>query len=104
MDAGSQWVIKLGPLERQNGAATREQSEAGARRMVLDAGKALMAKAKEMAPEFLLNVNGPTGAGTPELVEEAAEVDLHSYELPNGSWFTLGCSNCFGFKVTCRKA
>ena len=56
-----------------------------------------------MGDLLLKGVVAETGQGEPYIDEELPEANLVSYQLPNGSWFTLGRSNIFGLKVSCGK-
>ena len=99
----SEWGVRIGPIRRNNTAGTRQQAEEGAQRMVMEAANALLQASITLGPELVKGVVAPTGCSDPELAQESAEVELSSYQLPNGSWFTLATSNVFGFKVVCKK-
>lgn len=99
----SEWGIRLGPITRNNTANTREQAESGAQQMVLDVANKMLQTSIQLGPDLLTGVAVPTGCKEAELVQEAPDVELASYQLPNGSWFTLATSNIFGFKVVCKK-
>jgi len=99
---GSEWVLKIGPIERQNSSGSREQSEAGAKQMVLDAANAMLKTVLPLGPELLKGMVCD-GHGTVELAQEDPDVQLASYQLPAGNWFTLGVSNVFGLKVVGKK-
>ena len=103
MLSGSEWVLKLGPIERSNSAGSREQAEAGAKQMLLEDANSLMGSARAMGELLLKGVVAETGQGDPYIDEELPEANLVSYQLPNGSWFTLARSNFFGLKVSCGK-
>jgi hypothetical protein len=100
---GSEWVLRLGPLTRTNAAGSREQSEEGARQQVLDDGQELMGKAAAMFPLLSKGAVCSSGCGGPELLEEAPEATVHSFQLPDGKWFSLATSNVFGAKLVCKR-
>ena len=39
----------------------------------------------------------------PEAKEEIGEVEVHSYQLDKGDWFTIASSGAFGVKLVCKK-
>ena len=100
---GSDWVLKIGPIERQNSSGSREQSETGAKQMVLDAANDMLKTVLPLGPELVKGIVCSSGCGTPELAQEDPDVELASYQLPAGNWFTLAVSNVFGLKVVCKK-
>ena len=99
---GSEWVLKLGPIERQNTSGSREQSETGAKQMVLDAANAMLKTVSPLGPELMKGLVC-SSRGTLEIAQEEPDVELASYQLPAGNWFTLAVSNVFGLKVICKK-
>ena len=64
---GSEWVLKIGPIERQNSSGSREQSETGAKQMVLDAANAMLKTVLPLGPELVKGIVCSSGCGTPEL-------------------------------------
>lgn len=101
---GSEWVLKMGPLQRQNSAGSRELSESGAKQMLLEDATQLLKAVSELKLQLLKGTVCATGCGAPDLIQETPDVELHSFQLPNGSWFSLATSNAFGLKVVCKKA
>ena len=45
-----------------------------------------------------------SGCAEPEIVEVKPELEIFSYELPNGNWFCQGTANGFGLKIVCKRA
>lgn len=102
--AGSDWVAKLGPLCRQNVASTKKQAEEGVLRMLQEAAAPLLAALAPLHEVFLKGAVCPSGCAQPELVEIKPDLELFSYELPNGHWFSQGTASGFGLKLVCKRA
>jgi hypothetical protein len=98
----TEWVAKLGPITRTNQAKAKEQAESGARQKVSDAVKAIMEKVRPAIP-LLKEGAQCAGGGVPEAKEELGEVQVHSYQLDKGDWFTVASSGAFGVKLVCKK-
>lgn len=99
----TEWVVRLGPLERTNQAAQREQAEEGAGRKALEAANRIHREAAPLALLLKEGVRCGTGCGDPEVIEEPPEADLYSYELDNGHWFCIAICKVFGYKLACRR-
>lgn len=100
---GSEWLVKLGPMERTAHAGNRAQVEEGARALLLEAADAVHRKAAELVPLLMEGLGCPTGCGAPEVDEVAPEVELQSYELNDGKWFCIATCSGFGYKAVCRR-
>ena len=98
----TEWVAKLGPITRTNQAKDREQAESGAKQKVNDAVKAIMEKVRLTIP-LLTEGAQCAGGGAPEAKEEPGEVQVWSYQLDDGKWFTQAHSGSFGVKLVCKK-
>lgn len=101
---GSDWVVKFGPLSRQNEASTRKQAEEGLTRMLLEAANPMLTVMAPLHKVFLEGAVCPSGCAEPELVEVKPEIEIFSYELPNGHWFSQGTATGFGLKLVCKRA
>lgn len=101
---GSDWVVKFGPLSRQNAASTRKQAEEGLTRMLLEAANPMLTVMAPLHKVFLEGAVCPSGCAEPELVEVKPEIEIFSYELPNGHWFSQGTATGFGLKLVCKRA
>ena len=99
----SEWVLKLGPISRTNHAGSRKQAEEGALQQVVEDAKNLLELAKPMIPLLL---KGALCAGDcePKVIEEQANPQVVSYQLPDGKWFSIATSKVFGVKLECKKA
>ena len=102
--AGSDWVLKIGPLYRQNVASTRKQAEEGVTVMLTDAARPMLASLASLRPELLKGAVCATGCAAPELAEVSPEVEVFAFELPNGSWFAQGTIHGFGYKIVCKRS
>ena len=102
--AGSDWVAKLGPLYRQNVASTRKQAEEGLMKMLQEASNPMLLVLAPLHKIFLEGAVCPSGCAEPELAEIKPEIEIFSYELPNGSWFSQGTASGFGLKLVCKRA
>lgn len=102
--AGSDWVVKFGPLSRQNEASTRKQAEEGLTRMLQEAANPMLTVVAPLHKIFLEGAVCPSGCAEPELVEIKPELEIFSYELPNGHWFSQGTASGFGLKLVCKRA
>ena len=102
--AGSDWVVKFGPLCRQNEASTRKQAEEGLTRMLLEAANPMLTVMAPLHKVFLEGAVCPSGCAEPELAEVKPEIEIFSYELPNGHWFSTGTASGFGLKLVCKRA
>lgn len=100
---GSEWLVKLGPMERTAHAGTRGQAEEGARGLLLEAAGAVQRKAAELVPLLMDRLRCPTGCGAPETDEVPPEAELQSYELNDGKWFCIATCSGFGYKAVCRR-
>jgi hypothetical protein len=100
---GSEWVIRLGPFTRTNGAGSREQCVEGALRKVTEDAQGLMAQARAMVPLLLEGAICAGDCGTAEAREENADPQVAVYQLPDGKWFAIASSGQFGFKLVCRR-
>jgi len=94
----SEWILKLGPIVRVNHAGGKEQAEEGAVRQVLDDGKVIMDKSKDLLPLLIKGISGEVSVKEENIVPEVV-----SYQLSDGKWFCIASSNTFGFKASCRK-
>ena len=102
--AGSDWVAKLGPIYRQNVASTRKQTEEGVMRKLQDAATPMLTVLAPLHEIFLDGAVCPSGCAEPELAEIKPELEIFSYELPNGHWFSQGTASGFGLKIVCKRA
>ena len=102
--AGSDWVAKLGPLYRQNVATTKKQAEEGLMKMLQEASNPMLLVLSPLHKIFLEGAVCPSGCAEPELAEIKPEIEIFSYELPNGSWFSQGTASGFGLKLVCKRA
>lgn len=102
--AGSDWVAKLGPIYRQNVASTRKQAEEGVMRKLQDAATPMLTVLAPLHEIFLEGAVCPSGCAEPELAEIKPELEIFSYELPNGHWFSQGTASGFGLKLICKRA
>jgi len=102
--AGSDWVAKLGPIYRQNVASTRKQAEEGVMRKLQDAATPMLTVLAPLHEIFLEGAVCPSGCAEPELAEIKPELEVFSYELPNGHWFSQGTASGFGLKLVCKRA
>lgn len=102
--AGSDWVAKLGPLYRQNVAGTKKQAEEGLMKMLQEASNPMLLVLSPLHKIFLEGAVCPSGCAEPELAEIKAEIEIFSYELPNGNWFSQGTASGFGLKLVCKRA
>lgn len=102
--AGSDWVAKLGPIYRQNVASTRKQAEEGVMRKLQDAATPMLTVLAPLHEIFLDGAVCPSGCAEPELAEIKPELEIFSYELPNGHWFSQGTASGFGLKLICKRA
>jgi len=102
--AGSDWVAKLGPIYRQNVASTRKQAEEGVMRKLQDAAVPMLTVLAPLHEIFLEGAVCPSGCAEPELAEIKPELEVFSYELPNGHWFSQGTASGFGLKLVCKRA
>lgn len=100
---GSEWLVKLGPMERTAHAGSRSQAEDGARGLLLEAAQAVQRKAAELVPLLMEGLRCPTGCGAPKGDEVPPEVELQSYELNDGKWFCIASCSGFGYKVICKR-
>ncbi len=98
----AEWVMKLGPITRTNQAESREQSQEGAAQKVLQAVQKIMEKAQPLIP-LLKEGAVCAGGGEPEAKEDLPEVQVFSYQLENGKWFSIASSGLFGVKLVCKK-
>jgi len=94
----NEWILRLGPIVRVNHAGAKEQAEEGAVRQVLDDGKVIMDKAKDLVPLLVKGISGEVSVKEENIVPEVV-----SYQLSDGKWFCISSSNIFGFKAVCRK-
>ena len=101
---GGDWVVKFGPLSRQTEASTRKQDEEGLTRMLLEAANPMLTVMAPLHKVFLEGAVCPSGCAEPELVEVKPEIEIFSYELPNGHWFSQGTATGFGLKLVCKRA
>ena len=101
---GSDWVVKMGPVCRQNVASTRKQAEEGLTRMLTEASTPMLTVLAPLHKIFLEGAVCPSGCAEPEIVEVKPELEIFSYELPNGNWFCQGTANGFGLKIVCKRA
>lgn len=95
------WIIKLGSITRTNHASSPTQSEEGALEQVKEDVKVIMEQAKSLVPLFLKCV--ASDEGEPVVKEEIPVPEVISFELPNGSWFSIAGSKVFGFKLVGKK-
>jgi hypothetical protein len=102
--AGSDWVAKFGPIYRQNVASTRKQAEEGVMRKLQDAATPMLTVLAPLHEIFLEGAVCPSGCAEPELAEIKPELEVFSYELPNGHWFSQGTASGFGLKLVCKRA
>lgn len=102
--AGSDWVAKLGPIYRQNVASTKKQAEEGVMRKLQDAATPMLTVLAPLHEIFLEGAVCPSGCAEPELAEIKPELEVFSYELPNGHWFSQGTASGFGLKLVCKRA
>ncbi len=102
--AGSDWVAKLGPIYRQNVASTRKQAEEGVMRKLQDAATPMLTVLAPLHEIFLEGAVCPSGCAEPELAEIKPELEVFSYELPNGHWFSQVTASGFGLKLVCKRA
>ena len=102
--AGSDWVAKLGPLCRHNVASTKKQAEEGLMKMLQDAANPMVGVLAPLHKVFLEGAVCPSGCAEPELVEVKPDIEIFSYELPNGNWFSQGTASGFGLKLVCKRA
>jgi len=102
--AGSDWLLKIGPLFGQNVASTRKQAEQGVTVKLLETAKPMLVTTAPLKPQLLEGIVCSSGCGAPEITEVAPEVEVFSYELPNGHWFSQGVVQPFGYKVVCKRA
>lgn len=100
----SDWVVKLGPLRRHNVASTRKQAEEGLTKMLNEGITPMLAAVQPLNKLFLEGAVCPSGCVEPEIVEIKAELEIFSYELPNGHWFSQGTADGFGLKIVCKRA
>jgi hypothetical protein len=100
----SLWIVKLGPVERTNQAATREQAEEGARLLVLDVANQVHRKAAELVPGLREGARCGGGCGEPQVEEVRPQAEVRSYPLEDRSWFTIATCTGFGYKLACRRA
>jgi hypothetical protein len=98
---GGEWAMKLGPIQRTNHAATREQAEEGALRQLEEAVNEIMEKGRDLVP-LLQKGAVCVGACEPSVAEDLAEPKAVSYQLNDGKWFTVAVSGFFGFKLACK--
>lgn len=101
---GSDWVVKMGPISRHNVASTRKQAEEGLMRMLSEASTPMLTVLAPLHKIFLEGAVCPSGCAEPEIVEVKPELEIWSYELPNGHWFSQGNANGFGLKIVCKRA
>jgi hypothetical protein len=101
---GSEWVIKLGPLSRTNGASTREQASQGALQQVREDSRTLLDQAKSLLPLLEKGAIGAGECGKPESKEEGISPQIATYQLPDGNWFSVATSGVFGYKLVCKKS
>ncbi len=101
---GSDWVAKLGPIYRQNVASTRKQAEEGVMRKLQDAATPMLTVLAPLHEIFLEGAVCPSGCAEPELTVIKPELEVFSYELPNGHWFSQGTASGFGLKLVCKRA
>lgn len=99
----SEWLVKIGPMERTAHAGSRAQAEEGAKALLLEAAAAVHGRAAELVPLLMEGLRCPTGCGGPETDEIAPEVQLQSYELNDGKWFSIATCSGFGYKAVCRR-
>jgi len=99
----TEWIIKLGPIERTNYAGSKEQAEEGAIVQIQEGVKEIMDVAKPLIPLLQKDFAVPSGFSEPEVKEDAAEIKVYSYHLPNRSWFAISSSGTFGYKLECKK-
>ncbi|MBI2267026.1 MAG: hypothetical protein HYU64_18000 [Armatimonadetes bacterium] len=100
---GSEWIIRLGPIERTNHAGSRIQAKEGALRQVLDDAKEIMEGARPLIPLLQKGAVCTNGCGEPALREEGPDPQVVCYELPDGKWFAIAASQAFGVKLECKK-
>jgi len=98
-----EWIIKLGPVERTNHAEKKNFSEDGALLQVKEAVKEIMETAKPLIPLLQKGFTAPGGFGEPEVKEDPPELEVISYKLPDGTWFSIANSGTFGYKLECKK-
>lgn len=98
-----EWLVKLGPITRTNTSRTREQSVQGAIQKVLDAAGPIIEKARELVPMLEQGIVTSSGCGEPTVETESPDPKVHSFELPNGDWFSVANSDAFGFRVTSKR-
>jgi hypothetical protein len=102
--AGSDWVVKMGPICRHNAASTRKQAEEGLAKMLTEASAPMLTVLAPLHKIFLEGAVCPSGCAEPEIVEIKPELEMFSYELPNGNWFSQGTADGFGLKIVCKRA
>lgn len=100
--SGEEWIIKLGPIERTNEAATKEKAEEGALQKIFEDVKKLQELAKPLIPLLKEGAVCP-GGGEPVVKEDGPEPQVVSYQLLDGKWFSIATSGSFGVKLVCKK-
>ncbi|MEW6215353.1 MAG: hypothetical protein AB1478_09185 [Nitrospirota bacterium] len=98
-----EWIIKLGPVERTNHSEKKDFAERGALAQVKESVGEIMEKAKSLIPLLEKGFTAPSGYGAPEVKEDPPEYEVMSYELPDGSWFSIVNSGTFGYKLECKR-
>lgn len=99
----SEWLVKLGPMERTAHAGNRGQAEDGAKALLLEAAGEVHRKAAELVPLLMEGLRCRTGCGTPVSEQVAPEAELQTYQLDDGKWFCIATCNGFGYKAACRR-
>lgn len=102
--AGSDWVLKIGPLYRQNVAGSKEQAESGVVTKLNEAAAPMLKAVQPLQPELLKGVICASGCAAPALAEVAPIVEVFTFQLPNGDWLAQGVIEGFGYKVVCKKS
>lgn len=99
----SEWLVKLGPMERTVHAGTRGQAEEGAKGLLLEAAGEIQRKAADLVPLLMEGLRCRTGCGAPTSDPVSPEAELESYQLDDGKWFCIARCTAFGYKVACRR-
>lgn len=102
--ANSDWIVKMGPICRQNVASTCKQAEEGLFKMLTEASTSMLGVLPSLHKIFLEGAVCPSGCSKPEIAEIKPELEIFSYELPNGHWFSQGTADNFGLKIVCKRA